>query len=342
MDALDGLEGFEDIPMDEPTTQEKSSTVTVGDSPQTKWLKKRKLAADFIAAGEFEEALNLLRKRLGIINVDPLEPLFKQAYWATCMSLPALPQTPSLNWPLLESGSLKTRDPAPKLLFTVQYVLDQVKEGNQKTGAGAFKEALAIFRSALQCIPLSFANDAQDEQTLTEMIERCREYTNAMRLELSRKALDPSDVARNIELAAYFTCCKLNGPHSFLALQTAMASAFRGQNFVTAASFAKRLVQGNFNNMNKPAEIVAKAKKLLVVCESKASDAHEIKFDTKASIDDFKMCAGSFTRIDPTAPTVSCPYCGAVYNASYKGKLCNTCELAEIGANTLGIQLRPL
>jgi coatomer protein complex subunit alpha (xenin) len=342
LDGLDGLEGFEDIPADEPVAEQKSSVVTVGDSAQQKWLKKRKLAADLIAAGEFEDALNLLKKRLGVINVDPLEPLFKQAYWATCMSIPGLPQSPSLNWPLLASGSLKGRDPSPMLLFTVQYVIDQVKEAYQKVSQGAFKESLTIFRSSLQCIPLSFANDAKDEQSLTEMIDVCREYTNAMRLELARKSLDPTQVARNIELAAYFTCCKLNGSHSFLALQTAMATAFKGQNFVTAASFAKRLVQGNFNNLNKPAEMVAKAKKLLQVCEAKASDAHEIAFDTKAPVEDFKMCAGSFTRIDATAPTVSCPYCGAVYNASYKGKLCDTCELAEIGANTLGIQLRPI
>merc|ERR1712176_932503 len=141
--------------------------------------------------------------------------------------------------------------------------------------------------------------------------------------------------------AAYLTCCKLQGSHSFLALQQAMATSFKGQNFVLAASFAKRLVQGNFGNLSKPAEQVAKAKKLLMVCEQKASDAHEINFDAKAPIEDFKMCAGTFTRIDPTAPTAQCPYCGAIYQASYKGKLCSTCELAEIGANTLGIQLRP-
>merc|ERR1719498_1597196 len=80
-DLLDDLDltGFDDIP-DMPADDQNSSTVTVGDSSQTKWLKKRKLPADLIAAGEFEEALTLLKKRLGLINVDPLETLFKQAY----------------------------------------------------------------------------------------------------------------------------------------------------------------------------------------------------------------------------------------------------------------------
>jgi coatomer protein complex subunit alpha (xenin) len=344
-DGLGDLEGFEDIeiPADTPKHGEsKSSAVTVADSAQTKWLKKRKLAADLIAAGEFEEALNLLKKRLGVINVDPLEPLFKQAYWATCSSLPGLPQSLPLQFPLLSAGNYKMRDVTPMILFSVQYILDQVKDAHKLTSEGKFKESLGIFRSALQCIPLSVASDAKEEQQLTEMIDVCRDYTIGMSLEITRKALDPTNVARNIELAAYFTCCKLNGSHSFLALQGAMATAFKGQNFVTAASFAKRLLQGNFGNMQKPAESVAKAKKLMAVCEQKASDAHDIRFDAKAPAEDFKMCAGSFTPIGPSDPTANCPYCNAVYHASFKGKLCNVCELSEIGANTLGIQLRPI
>jgi len=39
---------------------------------------------------------------------------------------------------------------------------------------------------------------------------------------------------------------------------------------------------------------------------------------------------------------ISCHSCTATYDTSYKGKLCHTCQLCEIGANTLGIQLRPI
>mmetsp|Transcript_119841 Transcript_119841/g.189744 ORF Transcript_119841/g.189744 Transcript_119841/m.189744 type:complete len:1240 (+) Transcript_119841:60-3779(+) len=341
LDGLEGLEGFDDIPTD-TVAESKSSAVTVADSAQTKWLRKRKMPADLIAAGEFEEALSVLKKRLGVINADPLEPLFKQAYWATCSTLPGLPQSPSLNFPLLSAGNHKSRDISPFILFQVQNILDQVKEAHKFTSEGKFKESLTIFRNALQCIPLSVANDSKEEQQLMEMIEVCRDYTTGMRIELTRKALDPTAIQRNIELAAYFTCCKLQGSHSFLALQGAMATAFKGQNFVTAASFARRLLQGNFGNMRKPEESMAKARKLLQVCEQKASDAHEIRFDSRASTEDFKLCSGSLTPIGPSDPTASCPYCGALYHASYKAKLCDVCELSEIGANTLGIQLRPI
>ncbi|CAE7677466.1 copa [Symbiodinium pilosum] len=72
------------------------------------------------------------------------------------------------------------------------------------------------------------------------------------------------------------------------------------------------------------------------------TDKHQINFDPKANADDVKLCAGSFTAIGPNDKYVSCPYCGSVYLPSFKGKLCDTCQLAEIGANTLGILLRQI
>lgn len=46
-----------------------------------------------------------------------------------------------------------------------------------------------------------------------------------------------------MELLAYFTCCNLQPAHLLLALRMAMASAFKGKNFITAASFAQRLLE---------------------------------------------------------------------------------------------------
>merc|ERR1719265_930365 len=111
-----------------------------------------------------------------------------------------------------------------------------------------------------------------------EVIDICTSYINAMRLETTRKTLPPDQVARNIELAAYLTCMKLQPGHLMLTLRVAMSTAFKANNFITAASFAKRLVQGD-GSVQKPADVVAQARKLLAVCEQKGSDAHEIAFD---------------------------------------------------------------
>jgi coatomer protein complex subunit alpha (xenin) len=326
----------EDVPV---AAEEKTQAVTMAETVQTKWLRKRKLPADLVAAGDFEEALNLLRKRLGVINAEPLEPLFKAAYWATCSALPTMPQTSSLNWPLLGEGNMKcSGNVAPLTFFSAQTVLDQVVVGLSRTTQGKCPEALDIFRSALQSIPLGVAADAKEEQKFLELIDMCREYTLAMRVEVTRKLLDASETARILELAAYLTCCKMQSSHVLLMLRVGMSVAYKAQNFVTAASFAKRIVQGNLG----PADVVAQARKLLQACEQKATDAHSIRYDVRAPIEDFKLCAGSLTPVAPTDTTVKCPFCGAVYHTKYSGNLCDICQLSEIGANTLGIQLRPL
>jgi len=321
---------------DVPAVDERAATsVTMADSLQTKWLRERKLPADLVAAGEFEEALNLLRRRLGVINAEPFEPMFKRAYWATCSSLPSMPQAPAMNSPLLSEGSGKGKGQKPLTVFNVETVLGMIKDGHRKTTEGKFPEALVCFRNALQSIPLGVANDAKEETQYMDFISMCREYTNAMRIEVTRKG--ETQASRVLELAAYMTCQKMQAGHVMLTLRVAMSVAFKSQNFILASYFARRLIQSG----GQP-DVIAQARKLLQVCEQKASDAHAIRFDTKAPVEDFKLCAGSLTPLAPTDQTVQCPFCQASYRSSYKGKLCDTCQLSEIGANTLGIQLRPL
>merc|ERR1711920_1051670 len=84
-----------------------------------------------------------------------------------------------------------------------------------------------------------------------------------------------------------------------LTLQLAMTISYKAGNFVTAASFAKRLIQGNFNN-DRNKDAINKARQLVTVCEQKASDAHTLKFDIKAPPENFKLCSGSLAPISAT------------------------------------------
>lgn len=152
----------------------------------------------------------------------------------------------------------------------------------------------------------------------------------------------PEKVAQIIELNSYLTCCKLQPYHQFLALRGAMGACFKAENFVTAASFAKRMAQGNFGPPEKTKDDVQKARQVLQVCEQKGTDKHKIRFDFKAAVEDIKICSGSLQQISAQETPIYCPYCSSSYLPSFKGKLCEVCGLSEIGANTLGIQLRPI
>merc|ERR1712130_663747 len=96
-------------------------------------------------------------------------------------------------------------------------IFDRVKEGHRLTTGGKFADALAVFRGALQAIPLCVAKDREEEQKLLEMLDMCREYVNMCRIEVARKSLDPSKVARSVELVSYMTCCKVQPSHLALA-----------------------------------------------------------------------------------------------------------------------------
>ena len=161
-------------------------------------------------------------------------------------------------------------------------------------------------------------------------------------LQVASKKLTPDKVAQIIELNSYLTCCKLQPYHQFLALKSAMGACFKAENFVTAASFAKRMAQGNFGPPEKTKDDVQKARQVLQICEQKGTDKHKIRFDFKAAVEDIKICSGSLQQISAQETPIYCPYCGSSYLPSFKGKLCDVCGLSEIGANTLGIQLRPI
>jgi coatomer protein complex subunit alpha (xenin) len=64
-------------------------------------------------------------------------------------------------------------------------------------------------------------------------------------METERRRLvseDPDNLTRNLELAAYFTHCKLAAQHVQLALRSAMGVFAKAGNHSTAAAFARRLI----------------------------------------------------------------------------------------------------
>jgi coatomer protein complex subunit alpha (xenin) len=65
-------------------------------------------------------------------------------------------------------------------------------------------------------------------------------------IELERRRVakeEPDNVCRNLELAAYFTQCKLQPPHVQIALRSAVNVFTKANNQANAAQFAKRLLE---------------------------------------------------------------------------------------------------
>jgi coatomer protein complex subunit alpha (xenin) len=84
---------------------------------------------------------------------------------------------------------------------------------------------------------------------IKEMVTLCREYIIGLTMETERRRLvaesPESNTVRNLELAAYFTHCKLASSHVQLALRSAMGVFSKAGNHATAAVFARRLIDSN-------------------------------------------------------------------------------------------------
>ena len=174
--------------------------------------------------------------------------------------------------------------------------------------------------------------------------------------------------ARQVELAAYTTHCALEPPHLMLALNMAMATAFKHKNFIHAAGFARRLLEMPDITSAKNAQMLtrvsaaarrgaprrrarscrvqpppslrplppfcAQAKAVLQKSEAEARNALKVDYDDHTP---FVLCAGSLTPIYRGAPLVRSPFSGAAYQPSFKGSVCVIDSMAQVGLETLGL-----
>ena len=121
-------------------------------------------------------------------------------------------------------------------------------EASRFFGRGKFAEALAAYRSILQKLLLVVVTKQEQAEEIKELITTCREYIVGLTMETERRKLvteQPDNIGRNLELAAYFTHCKLQPTHVQLALRSAMGVFTKAGNHATAAVFARRLIDAN-------------------------------------------------------------------------------------------------
>ncbi|KAL8435288.1 hypothetical protein Efla_002543 [Eimeria flavescens] len=309
-----------------------------GADPTAAW-RHRAIPADQVAAGDFAGAIQLLRRRLGLRRISPLESIFQQVYESCWLQVKGHSFAPPLLLPLTAGKPYKTAD-APRIV-NCSFVLAQVREAHKLVTAGKFSEALAAFRQALLTLTLAVAENQEEEQQLLEMLEICRTYITGMRLETARLSLGEADAKRNLELVAYFSCCRLQPSHAFLVLRRAMSVAWKAQNYITAASFARRLLSGTYSGLKGAPEELAKAKKVLLLCEQKGTDAIPINYEP-AEAENLLLCTATLTRLPPGTPATRCGFCGAFAQQQLQGETCKVCDIAELGARVVGVQFLPV
>ncbi|KAI9613394.1 hypothetical protein H4Q26_009996 [Puccinia striiformis f. sp. tritici PST-130] len=291
------------------------------------WVKNSPLAADHVAAGSFETAMQLLNRQVGAI----------EAYLPASASLPPLEV-----YLRRDPEDVNPRNILPAIPRNLQSITQtELKAAYTHFRKAEFNEASAKFRSILQSLLLVVTIDEAEQNELSELIITCREYLIGLSVEIERRRVassEPENLKRQLELAAYFTHCRLQSVHLVLALRLAMTTFSKSKNFVTAATFAKRLLE-----LNPAANVATQAKQVLSAGDRTPRDAIEIDYDQFSSFD---ICAGSLTPIyrqqdgnsGGGGGFVEDPFTGARYKPEFNGSVCKVSGVTQVGKKAAGLR----
>ncbi|KAF2301912.1 hypothetical protein GH714_030350 [Hevea brasiliensis] len=300
------------------------------------WIQRSSLAAEHAAAGNFDTAMRLLNRQLGIRNFIPLRSMFLDLHSGSHSYLRAFSSTPVISLAVErgwnESASPNVRGP-PALVFNFSQLEEKLKAGYKATTTGKFTEALRLFLSILHTIPLIVVESRREVDEVKELNVIVKEYVLGLQMELKRREMKDNPV-RQQELAAYFTHCNLQMPHLRLALLNAMTVCFKAKNLATAANFARRLLETNPTLENQ----AKTSRQVLQAAERNMTDASELNYDFR---NPFVTCGATYVPIYRGQKDVSCPYCSSRFVPSQEGKLCTVCDLAVVGADASGLLCSP-
>ncbi|KAF9921386.1 hypothetical protein BGZ65_010387, partial [Modicella reniformis] len=300
-----------------------------GQSEAEIWCQNSPLAADHVAAGAFESAMQLLNRQVGAINFEPLKDQFLSIFQASRTILTSNEGMPSIMLPVRRNPTESDpRRALPVLVKNFQALISKdLQEAYKATTANKLVEACALFRGILHSLLLTVVAKSTEAEEALQLVGICREYILGLSIELSRRDAqnDTSEagIKRMLELAAYFTTVELQPKHLVISLRTAMTASYKHKNLQTAQTFARRLLE--LSSAGQPATL---ARQIQQVAERNPRDEIPIDYDLH---NPFVVCGISYTPIYRGSPSVQCPYCRAHFMPEYQGNLCTICDISKVG-----------
>lgn len=307
-----------------------------GRPPAACWATNSSHAAVHIAAGGASKSMQLLNRQIAVSNFAALKNAMIGSYIGSSVSMPGIPGSHSISVPLLanDASGHPGAESLPRTSLKMKKLVTGIRTGYRFFQGGKFNDAKKTFESVLVDIPLVVTDNRSEANEIKEMLEICREYITAIRIKgaISENTSNP---ARSTELSAFFTHCNLQPSHLLLALRSAMGTAFKHKNFISAASFARRLLELPDMSSQRNADLRVKATKVLQKSEQMARNEHPLNYNENST---FKIDCKDFIPIYPGDHSEKCPYCGSEYSdPSMKNKECHTCHLSVVGVDTIGL-----
>lgn len=223
-----------------------------GSSEPDQWSRNSPLAADHVAAGSFETAMQLLNRQIGAVNFEPLKPRFMEVYTASKTYLPASVSLPPIvNYVRRNLDETDSRKVLPIIPHDLEALSNtDLQEGYTAMRTNKLDNGVVTFKNMLKSLLVNVVSSQSQVDEAKALITKAMEYTLAMSIELERRKLageagenqSEDQLKRQLELSAYFTVPKLDVSHRQLALMAAMKLAFSNKQNRSALSFANRVL----------------------------------------------------------------------------------------------------
>ncbi len=300
-----------------------------GESKPASWVRLSRLPCDAAAAGDWTALRDQLASQVGVTNIAPLKPYALAVYRGARLTVDGVSAIPGFTPPLVTYLLRGTDGKLPLICITLASLVPQLQEAYAAMSAGKFSTAKTLFLSLMHALLFIVVDTRDGEAEALELLAICREYLTGILLETTRK--EEKDGSRAACLAAYFSHCKLQPKHTVFVLRTAMKASLDIKNYLTASSFARRIL-----DLAPSGQFADAAKQVVQFSEKTPSDAVKLAYDER---NPFVTCCESLTPIYKGTESTSCPYCKAKYKVEYKNKnlICKICQIATVGGTGTGM-----
>ncbi|KAG0285098.1 hypothetical protein BGZ98_005661, partial [Dissophora globulifera] len=137
-----------------------------GQSEAEIWCQNSPLAADHVAAGAFESAMQLLSRQVGAVNFEPLKDQFLSIFQASRATITGNEGMPSIMLPVRRNPSENDKRKAlPVLVKNFQSLISkELQEAYKATTSNKITEACTLFRSILHSLLLTVVTQASEAE----------------------------------------------------------------------------------------------------------------------------------------------------------------------------------
>jgi len=182
----DGADGWDlgdeaHVEQEEDVVQVEGSSAGAGSSEADMWARTSPIAADHVAGGSFETAMQLLNRQVGAVNFEPLWERFEEIYQASRTFLPANAALPPLvsyvRRTVDETDPGRLQPIIPRDLESI--VATEVAAGKRLLRENKLEEGVKIFKKALHLLMINAVTSQQQASEVCDMLY-CRLKTVLM------------------------------------------------------------------------------------------------------------------------------------------------------------------